>query len=225
VKVFVEISAVAATAGRSELSQYVARLEDAGATGVTVSDHLFYTRDGLPRRSGVRPACDPLTTLASVAALSDRLELQTVVVNTAWIHPALLLRQFTQLAVLAGGERVTAGLGAGWSPEEFAAQGLQMPPFRQRMERLEEVLALARQLCTTPAGRTWRAPTSRQKTCRSPPSRTGLHGCSSAVGRTARCAWPGATPTSSTCTVTRDTERWPEPPWRRPAVVTSAAVR
>jgi alkanesulfonate monooxygenase SsuD/methylene tetrahydromethanopterin reductase-like flavin-dependent oxidoreductase (luciferase family) len=146
VKVFVEISAVAATAGRIELRNLVARLEDAGATGVTVSDHLFYTRDGMPRRSGVLPACDPLTTLASVAALSDRLELQTVVVNTAWIHPALLLRQFAQLAVLVGGERVTAGLGAGWSPEEFAAQGLEMAPFRPRMERLEEVLALARQL-------------------------------------------------------------------------------
>jgi alkanesulfonate monooxygenase SsuD/methylene tetrahydromethanopterin reductase-like flavin-dependent oxidoreductase (luciferase family) len=149
VKVFVEISAVAAAAGRAELSEYVARLEDAGATGVTVSDHLFYTRDGTPRRSGVRPACDPLTTLATVAGLSNQLELQTVVVNTAWIHPALLLRQFTQLAVFAGGERVTAGLGAGWSPEEFAAQGLQMPPFRQRMERLEEVLVLARQLYDT----------------------------------------------------------------------------
>jgi alkanesulfonate monooxygenase SsuD/methylene tetrahydromethanopterin reductase-like flavin-dependent oxidoreductase (luciferase family) len=149
VKVFVEISSAAAGAGRRELRDHVARLEDAGATGVTVSDHLFYTRDGMPRRSGVRSACDPLTTLASVAALSDRLELQTVVVNTAWIHPALLLRQFAQLAVLAGGERVTAGLGAGWSPEEFAAQGLHMPPFRPRMDRLEEVLALARQLYDT----------------------------------------------------------------------------
>jgi len=149
VKVFVEISSVAAAAGRTELRDHVARLEDAGATGVTVSDHLFYTRDGMPRRSGVRSACDPLTTLATVAALSDVLELQTVVVNTAWIHPALLLRQFAQLAVLVGGERVTAGLGAGWSPEEFAAQGLEMPPFRARMERLEEVLALARQLYDT----------------------------------------------------------------------------
>ena len=66
--------------------------------------------------------------------------------NTAWIHPALLLRQFSQLAVLVGGERVTAGLGAGWSTEEFAALGLELPPFRTRMDRLEEVLRLARGL-------------------------------------------------------------------------------
>ena len=87
-----------------------------------------------------------MTTLAAVAALSGRLGLQTVVANTAWQHPALLLRQFAQLAVLAGGERVTAGLGAGWSTEEFDAIGLSMPPFRPRMDRLEEVLALARAL-------------------------------------------------------------------------------
>jgi Coenzyme F420-dependent N5,N10-methylene tetrahydromethanopterin reductase and related flavin-dependent oxidoreductases len=140
VKVFVELTQFAATADRSALRDMVARLEDVGATGVSVSDHLFRTHDGRPRREGVTPGCDPLTTLAAVAGLSDRLEVQTVVMNSAWIHPALLLRQFNQLAVLIGGERVTAGLGAGWSTEEFDAVGLHLPPFRARMDRLEEVL-------------------------------------------------------------------------------------
>ena len=87
-----------------------------------------------------------MTTLAAVAGLTDRLELQTVVMNSAWLHPALLLRGFNQLAVMVGSERVTAGLGAGWSTEEFEALGLTLPRFRPRMERLAEVLALARQL-------------------------------------------------------------------------------
>jgi alkanesulfonate monooxygenase SsuD/methylene tetrahydromethanopterin reductase-like flavin-dependent oxidoreductase (luciferase family) len=146
VKVFVELTHFAATAGRSALRDRIAALEDAGATGVAVFDHVFLTRDGRPRRDGADPGCEPMTTLAAVAGLSDRLELQTVVMNTAWIHPALLLRQFSQLAVLIGGERVTAGLGAGWSTEEFAALGLELPPFRTRMDRLEEVLQLARTL-------------------------------------------------------------------------------
>ena len=145
-KVFVELTHFAATAGRSALRDRVTALEDAGATGVAVSDHVFLTPDGRHRRDGADPGCEPMTTLAAVAGLSDRLELQTVVMNTAWIHPALLLRQFSQLAVLIGGERVTAGLGAGWSTEEFAALGLELPPFRTRMDRLEEVLQLARGL-------------------------------------------------------------------------------
>jgi alkanesulfonate monooxygenase SsuD/methylene tetrahydromethanopterin reductase-like flavin-dependent oxidoreductase (luciferase family) len=139
-KVFVELTRFAATADRAALRERVAALVDAGATGVSVSDHLFYTGDA------VTPGCDPLTTLATVAGLTDRLEVQTVVMNSAWIHPALLLRQFSQLALLIGGDRVTAGLGAGWSAEEFTAVGMTLPPFRARMDRLEEVLRIARGL-------------------------------------------------------------------------------
>jgi alkanesulfonate monooxygenase SsuD/methylene tetrahydromethanopterin reductase-like flavin-dependent oxidoreductase (luciferase family) len=149
VKVFVEITRFAAHSSWAQLREYVTRLDDAGATGVTVADHLFHTRDDLPRDTAVDHACEPLTTLASIAGLSGRLEVQTVVANSAWIHPALLLRQFTQLAVLLGGERVTAGLGAGWSPEEFDALGLELPPFRARMDRLEEVLRFGRELYDT----------------------------------------------------------------------------
>ena len=145
-KVFVEINDLAATANRAELRDTVARLVDAGATGVSVSDHLFTTEDGRSRAEHTLPGCDPLTTLAAVAGLTDQLELQTIVMNTAWLHPALLLRGFNQLAVLVGGDRVTAGLGAGWSTEEFDALGLNLPRFRPRMQRLAEVLALARQL-------------------------------------------------------------------------------
>src|SRR4051812_21388710 len=112
-KVFVDLTGFAGTASLGALRDRVHALEDAGATGVSISDHLFYTRDGVPRGAGVAPGCDPVTTLAAVAALSDRLEVQTVVMNSAWIHPALLLRHFTQLALLIGGGPGTAGLGGG----------------------------------------------------------------------------------------------------------------
>jgi alkanesulfonate monooxygenase SsuD/methylene tetrahydromethanopterin reductase-like flavin-dependent oxidoreductase (luciferase family) len=56
-------------------------------------------------------------------------------------RPRLLLRQFAQLAILVGG-----GVGAGWSAEEFDALGLAMPKFRSRIDRLAEVLAVARSL-------------------------------------------------------------------------------
>jgi alkanesulfonate monooxygenase SsuD/methylene tetrahydromethanopterin reductase-like flavin-dependent oxidoreductase (luciferase family) len=146
VKVFVDLTRFAASATRAQLRDRVLQLEDVGATGVTVSDHIFFTSAGRPRADGVGHGCDPLTTLGAVAGLSERLEVQTVVVNGAWVHPGLLLRQFAQLAVLLGGERVTAGLGAGWSAEEFDALGLVMPGFRARIDRLEEVLRVARGL-------------------------------------------------------------------------------
>jgi alkanesulfonate monooxygenase SsuD/methylene tetrahydromethanopterin reductase-like flavin-dependent oxidoreductase (luciferase family) len=110
-----------------------------------VSDHMFMTA-GNPRRAGVSPECDPLTVLAAVAGISDGLELQTLVANTAWIHPALLIRHFAQLAVIAGGARVTAGLGAGWNSEEFESLGMELPSARARMRRFEEALHIAREL-------------------------------------------------------------------------------
>jgi alkanesulfonate monooxygenase SsuD/methylene tetrahydromethanopterin reductase-like flavin-dependent oxidoreductase (luciferase family) len=92
VEVFVELTRLAATADARALRDAVRRLEDAGATGISFSDHLFYTEADRPRRDHVRPGTDPLTCMAAVLASSDTLQVQTVVANTAWTHPALLLR-------------------------------------------------------------------------------------------------------------------------------------
>jgi alkanesulfonate monooxygenase SsuD/methylene tetrahydromethanopterin reductase-like flavin-dependent oxidoreductase (luciferase family) len=78
--------------------------------------------------------------------MSDRLTVGTSVSTIGFLHPGLVLRQFAQLAVLHGGERVYAGLGAGWNREEFEALGMDMPPFSTRMDRLEEAARLAREL-------------------------------------------------------------------------------
>jgi alkanesulfonate monooxygenase SsuD/methylene tetrahydromethanopterin reductase-like flavin-dependent oxidoreductase (luciferase family) len=84
--------------------------------------------------------------LAAAGTFSDRLHLGTFVSNASLLHPALLLRQFAQLAAMFGGERVLAGIGAGWNRPEFEALGMRMPSFAERMDRLEEAGALARQL-------------------------------------------------------------------------------
>jgi alkanesulfonate monooxygenase SsuD/methylene tetrahydromethanopterin reductase-like flavin-dependent oxidoreductase (luciferase family) len=84
--------------------------------------------------------------LAAAGASSTRLHVGTIVANASLLHPALLLRQFAELAVLLGGERVLAGIGAGWNRPEFEALGMRMPSFTERMDRLEEAAALARQL-------------------------------------------------------------------------------
>lgn len=136
------------TLGRVEdlasLRERVARLDDLGVAGVFVSDHLFFSL-GPDRAKSYRPD-DPIVVLATVAALSPRLAVGTLVANVGLLHPALVLRHFAQLAVLVGGERVLAGLGAGWNPEEFAALGVPMPSHSARLDRLEEACRLARAL-------------------------------------------------------------------------------
>ena len=124
------------------LREQIHALEEAGIDGVFVTDHLFVSH-GEPRREA-RGSGDPFVTLAAAAMASDRLMLGTSVVNTAFAHPALAIRSFCGLAELVGGERVLAGIGAGWNREEFDALGMSFPPFAQRMDRLEEAAALAR---------------------------------------------------------------------------------
>jgi alkanesulfonate monooxygenase SsuD/methylene tetrahydromethanopterin reductase-like flavin-dependent oxidoreductase (luciferase family) len=128
-----------------QLKTEVAWWEQHGATGVMVPDHLFVGGGERPRAEA-RRGSDPLVLLTAIATLSQRLKVGTSVSNIGFLHPALVLRQFAQLAVLVGGDRVLAGLGAGWNREEFDALGMRMPAFDKRMDRLEEAARLAREL-------------------------------------------------------------------------------
>jgi len=122
-----------------------ARLESLGVAGVVQGDHLFVP--GPPPGDPVaRMAADCLTVLTTVAASSKRLGVATLVANAGFQHPLPLLRRFANLALLHGGARVYAGLGAGWSRPEFEALGLPMPSHRDRLARLEETARLARTL-------------------------------------------------------------------------------
>jgi alkanesulfonate monooxygenase SsuD/methylene tetrahydromethanopterin reductase-like flavin-dependent oxidoreductase (luciferase family) len=129
-----------------DLAEKVARLESLGVDGYLHGDHLFVRVPGEPgeHEGHMPPAADPFSTLAAVGALSEQLVLGTLVANAGLCHPALILRHFVQLAALFGGERVLAGLGAGWSSEEFEALGRRMPPVARRMEHLAGAAELAR---------------------------------------------------------------------------------
>ena len=126
------------------LREQVRAIDEAGLDGLFVADHLFISR-GSPRRGAVGGG-DPFVKLAVAGTVSERLMLGTSVVNIGFAHPALALRSFIELAAQFGGERVLAGIGAGWNREEFDALGMEFPPLARRMDRLEEAAALARAL-------------------------------------------------------------------------------
>jgi alkanesulfonate monooxygenase SsuD/methylene tetrahydromethanopterin reductase-like flavin-dependent oxidoreductase (luciferase family) len=124
------------------LRDQVRRYDEIGLDGVFVDDHLFFSRGG-SRREASRGS-EPFTRLAVAGTLSKRLILGTGVINLGFQHPALPLRQFLELASLFGGDRVVAGIGAGWNGEEFDALGMSFDPFARRMDRLEEAAGLFR---------------------------------------------------------------------------------
>ena len=79
---------------------------------------------------------DPIVSLAYVAGHTDRIGLGTATICAPFTAPALLAKTLASLDVLSGG-RLTAGIGIGWLPEEYAAAGV---PFERRGARMEEYL-------------------------------------------------------------------------------------
>src|SRR5512145_2889915 len=103
--------------------------EHAGFASVGVIDRLVYDN------------IDPLMALAAAAARTERVELFTTVLNVGWrANPVLLAKQMASVDLLSGG-RLTAGLGLGGWPEDFAASGA---PTSGRGARLDAAVATMR---------------------------------------------------------------------------------
>ena len=71
------------------------------------------------------------TTLAHAAAVTERIELGTLVTGVTYRHPGLLLKTVTTLDVLSGG-RAWLGIGAAWNEEEHRGLGVPYPSTRER---------------------------------------------------------------------------------------------
>jgi len=119
------------------------RLEQLGVAGVIQGDHPFVPGAPLPFAA---MAADCLTVLTTIVSHAERLKIASLVANVGLLHPYLVLRKFSHLALLHGGERVYAGIGAGWAARDFEALGLAMPTGPIRLDRLAESVQLAREL-------------------------------------------------------------------------------
>lgn len=120
----------------AEVAQEAERL---GFDSVWVSDHFLYSfaRYGQPEpRYG---SLEPLTTLAGIAALTERVRLGTLVLGSPFRHPSLLATTVATLDSISGG-RVDLGVGAGWLEDEFTAFGYRFGTVGERFEALEETL-------------------------------------------------------------------------------------
>ncbi|MFG2635070.1 LLM class F420-dependent oxidoreductase [Streptomyces sp. NPDC048362] len=101
----------------------------------------LYGVDGLLWPDDYRAVADPLVTLTLAAAATERAELGSSVLVAPLHMPFQLAKSLATLDAASGG-RVVAGLGSGWSLDEYAASGVR--PFEQRGKVLDEVIDLCR---------------------------------------------------------------------------------
>lgn len=91
-----------------------------------------------------RSVHDPLIVAGFLAGVTSRVRLGLAVVNLPYYAPLVLAKALTSIDVLSTG-RLDAGLGLGWSPDEFAAVGVDMA---RRGDRAAEFLACLRAIWT-----------------------------------------------------------------------------
>jgi len=108
--------------------------EDFGLDSVWLADHYFYrAADG--REFGLHEAW---TLLSGIAAITNRVELGTLVLCTSFRNPALTAKMAATLDVVSNG-RLILGLGCGWHEAEYAAMGL---PFAERVSEFAESIEI-----------------------------------------------------------------------------------
>jgi alkanesulfonate monooxygenase SsuD/methylene tetrahydromethanopterin reductase-like flavin-dependent oxidoreductase (luciferase family) len=130
--------------------------EAAGLEGLFRSDHY---------RSIVRPepagSLDAWSTLAAIAARTQRLRLGTLVSPVTFRPASVLAKSVVTVDQVSGG-RVELGIGAGWYEAEHAAYGFPFLTTRERLDLLETQLAEIERQWTV-AGDVWPKPVQRPR--------------------------------------------------------------
>lgn len=110
--------------------------ERAGLEALFRSDHYA----GLGAE-GDRASLDAWTTLAGLAARTERLRLGTMVSPATFRHPSVLAKAAATVDHISGG-RVELGIGAGWNEREHRMYGFAFGTARERVARFAEQLEI-----------------------------------------------------------------------------------
>ncbi len=123
----------------AEARRAALELESLGFDSLWVCDHLY----GVPNPA--LPILEAWTELTAVGALTERVELGTLVTPPFFRNPAVLAKQVATLDQIAPG-RVIVGLGSGWFTPEFEGTGCAFPPLPERQRALEETIEILKGL-------------------------------------------------------------------------------
>ncbi|MDQ1513717.1 MAG: hypothetical protein QOC59_1559 [Microbacteriaceae bacterium] len=124
------------------LAETARAADQGGFATMTVMDHWFQMR---PLGGSAEPMLEGYTTLGFLAAVTERIELGTLVTGVTYRYPGLLAKIVATLDVLSEG-RAMLGVGAAWYVEVHAAYGVPFPPIAERFERLTETLEICEQM-------------------------------------------------------------------------------
>jgi probable F420-dependent oxidoreductase len=114
--------------------------EDVGFDSIWVTDHFIQRSP-----DGTRGPWECWSLLSALAAITERVEIGTLVLCTGFRNPAMLAKMADTVEEISDG-RLILGLGAGWSEPEYLAFGY---PFDHRVDRFEEAIQIITSLLRT----------------------------------------------------------------------------
>jgi alkanesulfonate monooxygenase SsuD/methylene tetrahydromethanopterin reductase-like flavin-dependent oxidoreductase (luciferase family) len=120
-----------------ELIRMAQTAEAVGFDSVWLGDHLLYDL-----AVGPRGPWEVWTSLAALAASTERVLLGPLVASAGFREPTMLAKQAATVDGISGG-RLILGLGSGWNEREYSAFGL---PFDRRVSRFAEAFTIIRSL-------------------------------------------------------------------------------
>jgi len=131
----------------STLAEIATIGDSAGFYSLWVMDHFFQLGDqfGILHGPIGESMLEGYSTIAYLAAITERIKIGLLVTCVYHRHPGLLVKIISTIDVLSGG-RTYLGLGAGWYEREAKGLGIPIPPMRERFERLEETVKIAKQM-------------------------------------------------------------------------------
>ncbi|MFQ5558303.1 MAG: LLM class flavin-dependent oxidoreductase, partial [Acidimicrobiales bacterium] len=137
-RIGVQLPEVERHVGWEELLAMARSVEEAGCDSLWVGDHLLYDLPGV----GARGPWEAWTSLAALAAVTERVQLGPLVASIGFHQPTMLAKQAATVDAISGG-RLVVGLGAGWNEHEYRAFGFA---FDRRVDRFAEAFTVIRRL-------------------------------------------------------------------------------
>ena len=127
-----------------KLVEIATAAERAGFTSVTLMDHYHQIAPVGPPQNWM---FEGNTMLAGIAARTQSINVGLLVGGVTYRNPAQHAKITTTLDVISRG-RAIHGIGAGWFEGEHNAYGFEFPSLKERFERLEDHLRIARAMFT-----------------------------------------------------------------------------
>jgi probable F420-dependent oxidoreductase len=112
----------------------VQRIEALGFSGIFIVDHLH-------------PQWDPITTMAAIGAVTERIDVGSMVCSVDYRHPVIYAKSSATINLISNNRHIF-GIGAGWDQNEYNWAGIPFDKASTRIRRLEEAVQIIKGMWT-----------------------------------------------------------------------------